>query len=131
MKKFLIAFAAVVAIFGSTSALAQSANETMFVQRMNDPAYQAATHSYAYGYGGGYSYGYSYGYGYAYVPPVLGLIGMLVAGNPHKPANGELRTLPDGTTVSYDKQLNRWVPVNKPEQQPRGVYSDRDVYAAQ
>lgn len=86
-----------------------------------DPAYQHAIRS------GRYYGGYN-----NYVAPVpCFLFTCLLNGNSHKPKDGELRTLPDGTTVSYQKSANRWVVVNRPATQPRGVYTDRDVYMAQ
>lgn len=64
MKKIIIAFAAVSVALSSVPALAQSANDTMYLQRMNDPAYRAAVVSpqvhAAYGYGSSVN-----GYGYA------------------------------------------------------------------
>lgn len=68
MKKVLIALAVTALSLASSPALAQNANDMMYLQRMNDPAYRAAVVSpqvhAVYGYGSPYAYGYNY------VPPV-------------------------------------------------------------
>jgi len=128
MKKLV--FAAVSAalattFIGSVPAQAQSyynrpnGNDQNRYQEATDPGYDLyRTRS-----GGSY-----YGYG----PNVFtALPCLLFCSHSRKPKDGELRTLPDGTSVSWDKRAHRWVTVNEPATQPRHVYADRDVYMAQ
>lgn len=75
MKKVLMAFGALAVMAVSTPVLAQqNANDMMYLQHMNDPAYRAAVASpqvhAVYGYGTSYAYGYNYGssVGYAAGP---------------------------------------------------------------
>lgn len=129
MKKFVIALAMATSLFSSAPAFAQSANDAMRYDQARDPAYQAAIRSGG-RYGGYRSYDGCYNCGFV-IPSIAGVIETAIANDRHKPRNGELRTLPDGTTVSYDKQSNSWKIVHVPATQPRAVYTDRDAYAAQ
>jgi hypothetical protein len=116
------------------AAHARSANDYIRQQQAYDPGYNErsaetgrSVSSEAFRFR---QYGYDYD-GYRY--PAVGcfLFTCLFGnGNSHKPRDGELRTLSDGTAVSYDKASNRWIVVHQPVTQPRGVYSDRDTYVA-
>jgi hypothetical protein len=127
MKKFILALAGAAALLSSAPVLAQSANDAMRYDEARDPAYRAATRS-GQSIFGGYHSCYSCGY---VIPSIFGAIEGAIANDRHRPRNGELRTLPDGTTVSYDKRSNTWLLVHVPVAQPRAVYADRDTYAAQ
>ena len=119
MKKIVLALA--IASIATTPAFAQfcdNANCTRNVQQAYDPAYQAAVRS-------GGNYGYDGGY-----VPFAPLLGLVLGHHSRKPSDGETRTLPDGTTISFVKAEHRWVIVERPSSQPRGVYTDRDVYLA-
>lgn len=138
MKKHLFAALAAVASLGFAASAdaanycAQSGGGGCTGPSAND-MYRAERYGYNPYYGNGPYYGYN-GYGPAVV--TTGSTGtcillIICTGTSHKPRNGELRQLADGTTVSYDKATNRWLVVNRPGAQPRNVYSDRDVYYAQ
>lgn len=128
MKKFLMILAASASLSVSASAFAQSANQYINLQEARDPAYQAAIRHRSYGsyYGGGSA-------GYVAGEITYGLAGVLetaIANDRHRPRDGELRILPDGTAVSYDKASKTWRIVHVPVSQPRAVYADRDAYRA-
>lgn len=123
MRKIVILASALAALLVSAPASARepSANYWLRQQQATDPGYNGYTGRRYYG-----GYGYD---GYYYGRPLL--FDLLFGSHESRKARkGELRTLPDGTTVAYDKASDKWYVVHQPGTQPRGVYTDRDVYEA-